>query len=100
MIVGPFMVLIYVLLILSVAIFLKIITFINKFSFFVSSARTCNSFKAHMGTKLNHAFFYRQSWPQLFKSWIVLLYMINHYPVYKCCGNYLHYPVDCDLSGE
>ena len=36
---------------LSVAFFLKIISFISKFSFFVSSAHICNSFKAHIGTK-------------------------------------------------
>ena len=45
MIVGPFMV--HVLAISSVAFVLNI-SFISKFSFFVSSARTCNSFKAHI----------------------------------------------------
>ena len=49
MIVGPFMV--HVLVISSVAFFLKIISFISKLSFFVCSAHTCNSFKAHIGTK-------------------------------------------------
>ena len=45
MIVGPFMV--HVLAIPIVAFVLNI-SFISKFSFFVSSARTCNSFKAHI----------------------------------------------------
>ena len=28
------------------------------------------------------------------------IHRINHYPVDKCQGNQLHYPVDRDLSGE
>ena len=94
MIVGPFMV--HVLVISSVA-FLKIITFISKFSFCVSSAHTCNSFKAHIGTK-PCILLYAVLAPVVQKL-DSAIHMINHYPVYKCCGNHLRYPVDCDLSG-
>ena len=28
------------------------------------------------------------------------IHRINHYPVDKCCGNQLRYPLDRDLSGR
>ena len=95
MIIGPFMV--HVLVISSVTFFLKIITFISKFSFFVSSAHICNSFKAHIGTKPCILLFAVLA--PVVQKLDCAIHMINHYPVYKCCGNHLGYPVDCDLSG-